>query len=191
MFSSVQSLSRVRLFATPWTAAHQASLSITNSWSLYKLRFSKRFCPWAKLKLTATPRFSFPEGVGVVCRREGGRRWEPAAGHRALPLLCEQPCPLLHTASLLCGGGVMEHPSRRRKPGVQQAATSLCPSPEGHTRGATLSSQEALAALWTAGRGLSYVCPALPTRLPFLSTPHAPRKPPSLGRALPGRIVES
>ena len=36
-FSSVQSLSRVRLFATPWTAAHQASLSITNSWSLPKL----------------------------------------------------------------------------------------------------------------------------------------------------------
>ena len=32
-FSSVQSLSRVRLFATPWTTAHQASLSITNSWS--------------------------------------------------------------------------------------------------------------------------------------------------------------
>ena len=30
---SVQSLSRVRLFATPWTAARQASLSITNSWS--------------------------------------------------------------------------------------------------------------------------------------------------------------
>ena len=30
-FSSVQSLSRVRLFATPWTSAHQASLSITNS----------------------------------------------------------------------------------------------------------------------------------------------------------------
>ena len=36
-FSSVQSLSRVRLFATPWTAACQASLSITNSWSLRKL----------------------------------------------------------------------------------------------------------------------------------------------------------
>ena len=32
-FSSVQLLSRVRLFATPWTAARQASLSITNSWS--------------------------------------------------------------------------------------------------------------------------------------------------------------
>ena len=36
-FSSVQSLSRVRLFVTPWTTAHQASLSITNSWSLPKL----------------------------------------------------------------------------------------------------------------------------------------------------------
>ena len=36
-FSSVQSLSRVRLFATPWTAACQASLSITNSRSPLKL----------------------------------------------------------------------------------------------------------------------------------------------------------
>ena len=35
--SSVQSLSHVRLFATPRTAAHQVSLSITNSWSLLKL----------------------------------------------------------------------------------------------------------------------------------------------------------
>ena len=35
--SSVQSLSRVRLFVTPWTVARQASLSITNSWSLLKL----------------------------------------------------------------------------------------------------------------------------------------------------------
>ena len=34
---SDQSLSRVRLFATPWIAARQASLSITNSWSLLKL----------------------------------------------------------------------------------------------------------------------------------------------------------
>ena len=36
-FSSVQSLSRVWLFATPWTAAWQASLSITSSQSLLKL----------------------------------------------------------------------------------------------------------------------------------------------------------
>ena len=36
-FSSVQSLSRVQLFATPWIAAHQASLSITNSQSSLRL----------------------------------------------------------------------------------------------------------------------------------------------------------
>ena len=36
-FSSIQSLSRVRLFATPWIAARQASLSITNSRSSLKL----------------------------------------------------------------------------------------------------------------------------------------------------------
>ena len=35
-FSSVQSLSHVQLFVTPWTAAHQASLSFTNSQSLLK-----------------------------------------------------------------------------------------------------------------------------------------------------------
>ena len=38
-FSSVQSLSRVQLLATPWTVAPQASLSIANSWSLFRLRF--------------------------------------------------------------------------------------------------------------------------------------------------------
>ena len=37
IFSSVQLLSHVQLFATPWTAPHQASLSITNSRSLHKL----------------------------------------------------------------------------------------------------------------------------------------------------------
>ena len=35
--SSVQLLSHVQFFVTPWTAAHQASLSIANSWSLLKL----------------------------------------------------------------------------------------------------------------------------------------------------------
>ena len=37
IISSVQSLSRVRLFVTVWTAAHQALLSVTNSWNLPKL----------------------------------------------------------------------------------------------------------------------------------------------------------
>ena len=50
-FSSVQSLSRVRLFATPWTAACQASLSITNSWSLLKLMSTKSLMPLNHLNL--------------------------------------------------------------------------------------------------------------------------------------------
>ena len=45
VFSSVQSLSRVRLFATPWTAAHQFSLSITNSRSILKLMSSESVMP--------------------------------------------------------------------------------------------------------------------------------------------------
>ena len=44
-FISVQSFSHVRLFATPWTAAHQASLSITNSQSLLKLMSIKLVMP--------------------------------------------------------------------------------------------------------------------------------------------------
>ena len=43
--SSVQSLNRVWLFATPWTAAHPASLSITNSWSFLKLISIKSVMP--------------------------------------------------------------------------------------------------------------------------------------------------
>ena len=45
LFSSVQSLSRVQLFVTSWTAAHQASLSITNSRSLLKLMFIESVIP--------------------------------------------------------------------------------------------------------------------------------------------------
>ena len=45
LFSSVQSLSCVQLFATPWTGARQASLSITNSWSLLKLMSIKSVMP--------------------------------------------------------------------------------------------------------------------------------------------------
>ena len=41
----IWSLSHVRLFATPWTAARQASLSITNSWSLLKLKSIESVMP--------------------------------------------------------------------------------------------------------------------------------------------------
>ena len=49
LFSSVQSFSRVWLPATPWTAALQASLSITNSWSLLKLMSLESLMPSNRL----------------------------------------------------------------------------------------------------------------------------------------------
>ena len=51
ILSSVQSLSRVWLFATPWTAAHQASLSITDSWSSFKLMSIESVMPSNQLIL--------------------------------------------------------------------------------------------------------------------------------------------
>ena len=50
-FSSVHSLSRIRLSATPWTAARQASLSITNSRSLLRLTSIKSVMPSSHLIL--------------------------------------------------------------------------------------------------------------------------------------------
>ena len=50
-FSSIQSLSHVRLFATPWIAACQASLSITNSWSSLKLMSIESVMPFSHLIL--------------------------------------------------------------------------------------------------------------------------------------------
>ena len=48
---SVQSLSHVRIFVTPWTVARQASLSITNSWSLLKLMSIESVMPSTHLTL--------------------------------------------------------------------------------------------------------------------------------------------
>ena len=53
-FSSVRSLSRIRLFATPWIAACQASLSITNSRSLLKLMPIESVMPSSHLILCHT-----------------------------------------------------------------------------------------------------------------------------------------
>ena len=51
ILSSVQSLNCVRLFATPWIAARQASLSITNSWSSLKLTSIELVMPSSHLIL--------------------------------------------------------------------------------------------------------------------------------------------
>ena len=61
-FSSVQSLSCVRLFVTPWIAAHQAYLSITNSQSLPKLCPSSRWCH-RTISSSVVPFSSCPQSV--------------------------------------------------------------------------------------------------------------------------------
>ena len=59
-FSSAQSLSRVRLFVTPWIAAHQAPLSITNSWSSLRLPSIESVMPYSHLIL-CRPLFLLPQ----------------------------------------------------------------------------------------------------------------------------------
>ena len=49
--SSIQSLSRVQLFVTPWITAHQASVSITNSWNLPKFMSMESVMPSSHLIL--------------------------------------------------------------------------------------------------------------------------------------------
>ena len=64
--SSVQSLNCVRLFAIPWTSARQASLSITNSWSLLKLMSSELVMPSNHLILSSpSPVFNLSQHQGL------------------------------------------------------------------------------------------------------------------------------
>ena len=95
-FSSVPSLSRVQLFVTPWTAAQQATLSITNSWSLLKLMsiesvmpsnhpsFVVPFSPCLQSFLASR---SFPMGLvqqmqTIICRMD--KQQGPTVQHREL-----------------------------------------------------------------------------------------------------------
>ena len=61
-FSSVQSLSRVWLFVTPWITTHQSSLSITNSHSLPKLMSIERWCHPA-ISSSVVPFSSCPQSL--------------------------------------------------------------------------------------------------------------------------------
>ena len=96
-FSSVQSLSRVRLFATPRTAACQASLSITNSWSLFKLMSIESMMPSSHLILCHPLLFlpPIPPSIRIFCNESTLRmRWpkycsfsfsiSPSKEHRGL-----------------------------------------------------------------------------------------------------------
>ena len=66
-FNSVQSLSHVQLFATPWTTAHQASFSITNFRSLLKLvyRVGDAIQPSHPLSPPSPPTFNLSQHQGL------------------------------------------------------------------------------------------------------------------------------
>ena len=65
-FSSVQSLSCVWLFVTPWTAACQASLSITNSWSLPKPMSIESVMPSHPLLSPSPPALNLCQHQGLL-----------------------------------------------------------------------------------------------------------------------------
>ena len=100
-FSSVQSLSHVQLFVTPSTAAHQDSLSITNSWSLLKLMSIKSVMPSNHLILCRPlllPPSIFPSikvfsKESVLCIR-WPKYWRASASASVLPMNIQDWFPL-------------------------------------------------------------------------------------------------
>ena len=99
-FSSVQSLSHVWLFVTPWTAAHQASLSFTISQKLLKLMSIESVMPSNHLVLCRTFSSclqSFPaSGSFPMCQffSSGGQSIEPSASASVLPMSIQDWFPL-------------------------------------------------------------------------------------------------
>ena len=99
-FSSVQSLSHVRFFVTPWTAAHQASLSITNSQSLPKLMSTESVMPSNHLILclpfSSCPQSFLASGSFPMSQlfESGGQSIGASASASALPMNVQGWFPL-------------------------------------------------------------------------------------------------
>ena len=100
VFSSVQSLSPVRPFEIQWTAARQASLSITNSWSLLKLTFIESSMPSNHLILCCTlllPPSIFPSSGSFPMSQlfaSGGQSTGVSASASILPMNTQDWSPL-------------------------------------------------------------------------------------------------
>ena len=99
-FSSVQSLSHVKFSATPWTATHQASLSITNSQSLLKLMPIESVMPSNHLILChplSSQLQSFPASVSFQMSQlfaSGGQSFRVLASASVLPMNIQDWLPL-------------------------------------------------------------------------------------------------
>ena len=107
-FSSVQSLSRVRLLATPWTVARQASLSITNSRSLLKLMSIESvipsnnlilWCPFPSCPQSFPESGSFPMSWLFI---SGGQTIGASASVSIFPMNIQGWFPLGLTGLIFC-----------------------------------------------------------------------------------------
>ena len=111
-FSSLQSLSHVWFFATPWTAAHQASLSITNSWSLPKLMSIESVMPSNHLILCCPlllPPSIFPSNRVFSNESVLHMRWPKywiSASPSVLPMNIQDWFPLGRTGLILQSKGL-------------------------------------------------------------------------------------
>ena len=95
-FSSVQSLSRVQLFETPWTAAGQVSLSINNSWSLFKLMSIQSVMQSSVFLFSSCPQ-SFPASQSFQMSQffaSGGQSIGVSASTSVLPMTIQDWFPL-------------------------------------------------------------------------------------------------
>ena len=94
--SSVQLLSPVRLFATPWIAVHQASLSVTNSQSLFKLMFIQSVMPSTVVPFSSHLQ-SFPASQSFPVSyffASGGQSIGASASTSVLPMSIQDLFPL-------------------------------------------------------------------------------------------------
>ena len=100
-FSSFQWLSRVWLYATPWTTARQTSLSITNSWSLPKLMSIELVMPSNHLILSPPfpPAFNLSQHQGLLAH---GQNIGVSASTSVLPMNTQDWFPLGWTGWISC-----------------------------------------------------------------------------------------
>ena len=104
-FSSVQSLSCVWLFATPWIAAQQAALSITNSRSSLKLMSIESVMPW-ELQFKTIMRYYLTAVRMTIIKKSANNKSWSGCGEKGTLQYCLWECtlvqPLWRTVCCCC-----------------------------------------------------------------------------------------
>ena len=143
-FSSVQSLSHVWLFVTQWTAARQASLSITNTWSIPKPMSIELVMPWNHFIL-CRPLLLLPSifpSIRVFPMSQlfasGGQRIGVSASTSVLPMNTQDWSPLGGTRWISCS---------------PRDSQEFCPTPQFKSiNSSALSRVQTFVTPWTVAR---------------------------------------